>query len=133
MKRIKLFNESSNYKDIIEDYLLELIDLGWEIEKIDEVIIDDDWWIHVFQIDSNGFRIRLNPPFGIDLTNNYRENFDTIDHFNTWSEWFKVISSVLRKLESHVGEVKVESNFGERVSWGGGRWMTILVKKQKIN
>lgn len=140
MKHLKLFEQESesteNIKDIIEDYLLELTDLGWEIDKIMETHITDKWEHKPYQVTVdlpiNGFWITLNPPVGL---NPLREEDPSLSklttHFVMWSEWLKTIPSVLRKLTVHVGEVNCYSNFGDDNQWGA-KWLCILVKREKI-
>lgn len=137
MKHLKLFESkpesTENIKDIIEDYLLELTDLGWKIDKIMGTHITDKWEHKPYSdLPINGFWISLFPPVGL---NPLREEDPSLSqlttHFVMWSEWLKTIPSVLRKLTVHVGEVNCYSHFGDNDQWGA-KWMCILVKREKI-
>jgi hypothetical protein len=147
MKYLKLFESIDEGSDIekVEDLLIELIDLGWKT-KIEEVHISDEWR-REYKQPNNGFLIILEPPFGINIDSSNRiplmgresqkdYEIQTLsflsNHFNKWSEWLSVIPSVLKKLELHVGEINLSSMFGENVTWGGSKWMMIMVKRQKI-
>ena len=142
MRWIKKYNESIEEDSIlseVEDYLQEIVDVGWKIRVIEEVSIDSRWRHRKLSWDKGtsplypetGFEIHLEPPYGVNLTHDYDED-NSLEHFSKWSEWMSIMASVLKKLQLHVGELRVKSHFGDNVPWGGTRWLLIIVKRQKI-
>lgn len=122
MKHLKkIFEEKTSYhrfdKDQIEDICIDLIDAGWEIKNYKEAFYEEKDFYYSDLVKSDtvpGYFFSIESE---EARPDFRSSQEMKEWFSEQSEKQRMSASVIKKLETQVGPVKVRWSFNCITVW----------------